>query len=48
MVGDYLRANGHEVDVAGTLTAGRERLRLGQYDALVLDLMLPEIGRAHV
>ena len=42
MVGDYLRANGHEVDVAGTLAAGRERLRLGQYDALVLDLMLPD------
>jgi two-component system phosphate regulon response regulator OmpR len=42
MVSDYLRANGHEVDVAGTLAAGRERLRLGQYDALVLDLMLPD------
>ena len=42
MVGDYLRANGHEVDVAGTLAAGRDRLRLGQYDALVLDLMLPD------
>ncbi len=42
MVGDYLRANGHEVDVAGTLAAGRERLRLGPYDALVLDLMLPD------
>jgi two-component system phosphate regulon response regulator OmpR len=27
MVSDYLRANGHEVDVAGTLAAGRERLR---------------------
>jgi two-component system phosphate regulon response regulator OmpR len=42
MVSDYLRANGHEVDVAGTLASGRERLRLGQYDALVLDLMLPD------
>ncbi len=42
MVGDYLRANGQEVDVAGTLAAGRDRLRLGAYDALVLDLMLPD------
>ena len=42
MVGDYLRANGQDVDVAGTLAAGRDRLRLGAYDALVLDLMLPD------
>ena len=42
MVGDYLRANGHEVDVAGSLALGRERLAQGQYDALVLDLMLPD------
>ncbi len=42
MVGDYLRANGHEVDVAGTLAAGREQLRGQHYDALVLDLMLPD------
>ncbi len=42
MVGDYLRAAGFEVDTAGTLAAGRERLRHGGYDALVLDLMLPD------
>ncbi|OYU98252.1 MAG: DNA-binding response regulator, partial [Burkholderiales bacterium PBB5] len=42
MVGDYLRTNGYEVDAAGTLSAGRERLRLVNYDALVLDLMLPD------
>ena len=42
MVGDYLRANGQEVDVAGSLAAGRERLKQGGYDALVLDLMLPD------
>jgi len=42
MVGDYLRANGYEVDAAGSLAAGRERLRSGPYDALVLDLMLPD------
>ena len=42
MVGDYLRANGYEVDAAGSLAAGRERLRNGAYDALVLDLMLPD------
>ncbi len=43
MVGDYLRANGFDVDSAGTLSAGRERLRAGPgYDALLLDLMLPD------
>ena len=42
MVGDYLRANGHEVDVAGSLAAGRRALAQSHYDALVLDLMLPD------
>jgi DNA-binding response OmpR family regulator len=42
MVGDYLRRNGLEVDAAGSLEAGRERLKLGRYDALLLDLMLPD------
>ena len=42
MVGDYLRTNGYEVDCAGTLAQGRERLRGQPYDALVLDLMLPD------
>lgn len=42
MVGDYLRANGYEVDVAGTLAAGRDMLRHHSFDALVLDLMLPD------
>jgi two-component system phosphate regulon response regulator OmpR len=42
MVGDYLRRNGFEVDAAGTLAAGRERLAQQPYDALLLDLMLPD------
>ncbi|MDL2339384.1 MAG: response regulator transcription factor [Pseudomonadota bacterium] len=50
MVGDYLRAAGFEVEVAGTLAAaGRRRAASGTstpqdpgYDALVLDLMLPD------
>ena len=49
MVGDYLRAAGFEVEVAGTLAAGRERLLASTgpsspkaFDALVLDLMLPD------
>lgn len=42
MVGDYLRAHGFDVDTAGSLAAGRDRLRLGGYDALLLDLMLPD------
>lgn len=42
MVGDYLRGHGFEVDTAGTLAEGRVRLAAGAYDALVLDLMLPD------
>jgi DNA-binding response OmpR family regulator len=42
MVGGYLRHNGFEVDTAGSLAAGRDRLKQGSYDALLLDLMLPD------
>jgi two-component system, OmpR family, phosphate regulon response regulator OmpR len=42
MVGDYLRASGFEVEVAANLAAGRERLQSQSYDALLLDLMLPD------
>ena len=42
MVGDYLRGHGFEVDCAGSLAAGRERLKREDYDALLLDLMLPD------
>jgi two-component system, OmpR family, phosphate regulon response regulator OmpR len=42
MVGEYLRGHGFDVDTAGSLAIGRERLRSGLYDALVLDLMLPD------
>jgi DNA-binding response OmpR family regulator len=42
MVGDYLRGHGYEVDVAGSLASGRERLQHESYDALLLDLMLPD------
>ena len=44
MVGGYLRHNGFEVDTAGSLAAGRDRLKQAQvpYDALLLDLMLPD------
>ncbi len=42
MVGDYLRGHGFAVDCAGTLADGRERLKRDSYDALLLDLMLPD------
>jgi len=42
MVADYLRGHQFEVDLAGSLAAGRERLARERYDALVLDLMLPD------
>lgn len=42
MVGDYLRNSGFEVETAGSLASGRERLAAENFDALVLDLMLPD------
>ncbi|CAN5750786.1 response regulator transcription factor [soil metagenome] len=42
MVGDYLRGSGFEVETAGSLAAGRERIAGETFDALVLDLMLPD------
>ncbi len=42
MVGGYLRHNGFEVETAGSLAAGREQLKHGNFDALLLDLMLPD------
>ncbi|HSW23683.1 MAG TPA: response regulator, partial [Burkholderiaceae bacterium] len=42
MVVDYLQANGFEVVTAGTLAGGRDSLRHGVFDALLLDLMLPD------
>jgi DNA-binding response OmpR family regulator len=42
MVGDYLRGHGFELDCAASLAAGRSLLQRGPYDALLLDLMLPD------
>ena len=42
MLGDYLRNNGFEVETAASLAAARSRLQQGGFDALVLDLMLPD------
>ena len=42
MVADYLRGAGFGVDTAPTLAEGRRRLLMESFDALVLDLMLPD------
>ncbi len=42
MVGDYLRNSGFQIETAGSLEAGRALLLGETYDALVLDLMLPD------
>ena len=42
MVSGYLRNNGYTVDTTGSLATGREQLKQNAYDALVLDLMLPD------
>jgi DNA-binding response OmpR family regulator len=42
MVGDYLKAHGYQVSSAPNLRTGREMLARQTFDALVLDLMLPD------
>ena len=42
MVGDYLGRNGFEIETAGSLAEGREKLKGASFDALLLDLMLPD------
>ena len=42
MVGDYLRHAGFAVDAAANLAEGRAKLACETYDALLLDLMLPD------
>ncbi len=42
MVSDYLGRAGFEVETAGSLAAGREQLGANAYEALILDLMLPD------
>jgi len=42
MVGDYLRDAGFDVATAGSLAQGRQQLQSTSFDALVLDLMLPD------
>ena len=51
MVGDYLRAAGLEIETAGTLAAGRERLASTSFDAKIIGIASDvaaalEIGRA--
>ena len=42
MVGDYLRDAGFDVTTTGSLALARQQLQSTNFDALVLDLMLPD------
>ena len=42
MVSDYLGRAGFDVETAGSLASGREHLAANVYEALILDLMLPD------
>ena len=42
MVCDYLGRAGFDVETAGSLASGREHLAANVYEALILDLMLPD------
>ena len=48
MIGEYLRDFGYEVTIEGSGTEGLERLRIGRFDALILDLALPDIDGLEV
>ena len=39
---------GYAVDVVGTVATAEDAVRVNEYSLIVLDLGLPEIGRAHV
>ena len=43
-----LEAESFAVDVANTGTDGHWMATTTEYDLIILDIMLPEIGRAHV
>ena len=43
MVGEYLRGFGFELDVCGDAASGLAALEAGGYDALLLDVMLPDM-----
>lgn len=42
MVKDYLSQAGYQISIASTLTEGKQLLAKKNYDALLLDLMLPD------
>ena len=45
---DMLRHDGYDVMVAGTVAGAIALVRAHRFNAIILDLGLPEIGRAHV
>jgi two-component system phosphate regulon response regulator OmpR len=48
MLGGYLRARGYVVDACGDGESGLQTLRRAEYDAVVLDVMLPGIDGLEV
>lgn len=42
MIGDYLRSSGLQVEVAPSLSAARQWVSRHPFDAMILDLMLPD------
>ena len=48
MLGGYLRGRGYQVDACGDGESGLQTLRRAEYDAVILDIMLPGIDGLEV
>jgi DNA-binding response OmpR family regulator len=44
VIGEYLRADGHEVDLADGAIVGLNKIKAGPYDLIITDRAMPEMS----